>query len=148
LSLLTQTGHAPTLHDFALMRVAEYRLNPRPPRLGSADPAAYRDDVSVVLSALAHLSTPDDAAALPVFNQGMTALESLTGKVGLTPRAQATLDRVEAACSRLESAPFSFKKQLLEAAARVAQFDGIIEPAEAELLRALAASLGCPLPPV
>jgi tellurite resistance protein len=47
----------------------------------------------------------------------------------------------------LEGAPFSLKKQLLEAGARVVQADGVVEPAEAEMLRALAASLGCPVPP-
>jgi DnaJ-domain-containing protein 1 len=65
----------------------------------------------------------------------------------LLPRAQTALDRVQVACARLEGAPFGLKKQLLEAGARVAQADGVVEPAEAEMLRALAASLGCPVPP-
>ncbi len=144
---LTGFDRGPTLHQFALWRVAEYRLKPRPPREGPAAPENYRNDVSVVLSALADLSTKDDAAAQPVFAQGLAALPTELSGLTLTPRAQATLDRVEMACLRLEGAPFALKKQLLHAGALIAQADGVVEPAEAELLRALAASLGCALPP-
>jgi len=144
---LTGFDRSPTLHQFALWRVAEYRLKPRAPREGPAGAENYRTEVSVVLSALAHLSTTSDAAAQPVFAQSFAALPPELAGLALTPRAQATLDRVEMACLRLEGAPFGLKKQLLQAGALVAQADGIVEPAEAELLRALAASLGCPLPP-
>jgi Zn-dependent protease with chaperone function len=144
---LTGFDRGPTLHQFALWRVAEYRLKPRPPRDGPAAPENYRNDISVVLSALADLSTKDAAAAQPVFALGLAALPPELAGVTLTPRAQATLDRVEMACLRLEGAPFALKKQLLQAGALIAQADGVVEPAEAELLRALAASLGCALPP-
>jgi hypothetical protein len=143
---LTGFDRDPTLHQFALWRVAEYRLKPRAPREGPPAAENYRDDVSLVLSALAHLSTPNDAAAQPVLAQGIPALPAELAGLALTPRAQATLDRVELACLRLEGAPFGLKKQLLQAGALIAQADGIVEPAEAELLRALAASLGCAVP--
>ncbi|HTB62885.1 MAG TPA: hypothetical protein VK737_04785, partial [Opitutales bacterium] len=133
------------LYQFALFRVARCRLAPQPPRLGPPQIDVYKKDISVLLSALAHLSTPNDAAALPVYQQGLMALTGLLSQP-LTPRAQATLDAVEGACLRLEGAPFALKKQLLEAGAIVVQADGIIEPAEEELLRAIAASLGCPVP--
>jgi hypothetical protein len=144
---LTGFDRAPTLHQFALWRVAEYRLKPRVPRAGPEALENYRDDVSMVLSALAHLSTADDSAARPVFAQGLAALPAELAGLALTPRALAALDRVEMACLRLEGAPFALKKQLLHAGALIAQADGVVEPAEAELLRALAASLGCALPP-
>jgi hypothetical protein len=127
--------------------VAEYRLRPQPPRLGPPNPDYYRRDISIVLSALAHLSTPDDAAAQPVLAQGLPALPALANELSLTPRAQTPISEVQIACSRLEGAPFALKKQLLEAGALIAQAYGVIEPAESELLRALAASLGCAVPP-
>ena len=144
---LTSFDRGPTLHQFALWRVAEYRLKPRPSRQGSTNPTDYRNDISVVLSALTDLSTADDAAAQPVFAKGVAALPPELAGLSLTQRALATLDRVEMACLRLEGAPFALKKQLLQAGALIAQADGVVEPAEAELLRALAASLGCALPP-
>jgi len=139
---------AVTLHEFALLRVAEYRLKPRQaPVVGSSDPRAYARDVAGVLSALAYAGTDDDARAAAAFQHGLAGLPSLATSVALIPRAEATLERVSVACGRLEGAPFSFKKQLLEAGAQVVAEDGVVQPAEAELLRALAASLGCPLPP-
>jgi hypothetical protein len=145
---LTGFDRGQTLHQFALWRVAEYRLRPQPPRIGPTAPENYRRDISLVLSGLAHLSTPDDAAAQPVFAQGLSALPVFAPPLTLTARSLAPISEVEAACGRLEAAPFPLKKQLLEAGALVAQADGVVEPAEAELLRALAASLGCAVPPV
>jgi Zn-dependent protease with chaperone function len=145
---LTAFDRGQTLHQFALWRVAEYRLRPQPPRIGPTTPESYRRDLSLVLSGLAHLSTPDDAAAQPVFALGLAALPAFSPPLTLTARSLAPISEVEAACTRLEAAPFPLKKQLLEAGALVAQADGVVEPAEAELLRALAASLGCAVPPV
>jgi hypothetical protein len=144
---LTDFDRGQNLHQFAMWRVAQYRLRPQPPRIGPTATESYRKDLSLVLSALAHLSTPNDAAAQPVFAQGLNALPILTPPLALTPRAAAPSSEVEAACSRLEGAPFALKKQLLEAGALIAQADGVVEPAESELLRALAASLGCAVPP-
>jgi len=144
---LTDFDRGQNLHQFALWRVAEYRLRPQPPRIGPTDSESYRKDISMVLSALAHLSTPNDAAAQPVFTLGLKALPDFSNPLTLTPRAAAPSSEIEAACTRLEAAPFALKKQLLEAGALVAQADGVVEPAEAELLRALAASLGCAVSP-
>jgi len=145
---LVWLDHVVMLHEFALLRVAEYRLKPRQaPVVGSSDPRAYARDVAAVLSALAYAGTEDDAPAAAAFQHGLAGLPELAGGVALIPRAEATLERVSVACGRLEGAPFSFKKQLLEAGAQVVAEDGVVQPAEAELLRALAASLGCPLPP-
>jgi len=144
---LTNFDRGQNLSQFALWRVAEYRLRPQPPRLGPPAPDYYRNDVSMVLSALAHLSTPDDAAAQPVFAQGFSALPIYTSPtLALTPRLRTTIAQIQTACLRLEGAPFALKKQLLEAGALIAQADGVVEPSEAELLRGLAASLGCAVP--
>ena len=40
------------------------------------------------------------------------------------------------------------KKQLLEACARTVAADGLVQEEEAELVRAIADTLGCPLPPI
>jgi Zn-dependent protease with chaperone function len=144
---LTGFDRGPTLHAFALWRVAEHRLRLQPPRIGPKAPDYYRDDFAVLLSALAYVGAADDAAAGPAFEKGRAAVPPEIANVALLPRAQTALDRVQVACARLEGAPFGLKKQLLEAGARVAQADGVVEPAEAEMLRALAASLGCPVPP-
>jgi hypothetical protein len=143
---LTKFDREPDLHGFALWRVAECRLHPRPPRRGPANPAAYRNDVSVLLSTFAALSTSSTEEAAPLFERGLDELPDLAGTVP-TSRENLTMENLQIACVRLESAPFSLKKQVLEAAAQIVQADGLIAPEEAEMLRAMAASFGCPLPP-
>ena len=144
---LTGFDRGPTLHAFALWRVAEHRLRLVPPRIGPKSPDYYRDDFAVLLSALAYVGAGDEATAQVAFEKGRAALPPEIAGIALKPAAEAVLDRVQVSCARLEGAPFSLKKQLLEAGAMVVQADGVVEPAEAEMLRALAASLGCPVPP-
>ncbi|MCK6488392.1 MAG: hypothetical protein L6R48_08710, partial [Planctomycetes bacterium] len=47
----------------------------------------------------------------------------------------------------LRRASPAIRRQLVEAAARTVAADGLVTAGEAELVRAVADSLGCPLPP-
>ncbi len=143
---LVDFDHEETLYEFALLRVAECRLDPKPPRLGPPDAENYAPAIATLLSEFAHLGAKDAEAATAAFKLGLSALPSLGGQLTLAPATDGALDRVAAACTALEPAPFWLKKQVLMAAANVAQHDNVVEPEEAELLRALGASLGCPLP--
>ena len=55
---------------------------------------------------------------------------------------------LDAALAKLATASDPVKQQLLFAAAHAISQDGIIEPTEAELLRAVADALDCPMPPL
>ena len=57
------------------------------------------------------------------------------------------LRKVSAALDRLALAVPQIKKNLLEACVRVVGADGVMQEREAELLRAIAATLDCPIPP-
>ena len=65
----------------------------------------------------------------------------------LLPNADCELARVDTALNRLALAVPQIKKNVLEACARVVAADGVIQETEAELLRAIADTLDCPLPP-
>jgi len=54
---------------------------------------------------------------------------------------------VDAALNRLSQAAPQIKKNLLSACAETAAADGVIQETEAELLRAIADTLDCPMPP-
>ena len=54
---------------------------------------------------------------------------------------------LDAALNRLAVAAPIIKKNLIEASVRVVAADGVIQEAEAELLRAIADTLDCPMPP-
>jgi uncharacterized tellurite resistance protein B-like protein len=55
---------------------------------------------------------------------------------------------LDAALNRLALAVPIIKKNLIEASVRVGGADGVILEAEAELLRAIADTLDCPMPPL
>ena len=66
----------------------------------------------------------------------------------LLSRGQCGVEPLDAALDRLALAAPIIKKNLLEACARVVGADGVIQETEAELLRAVADTLDCPMPPL
>ena len=58
------------------------------------------------------------------------------------------LEQVNAALDRLSEAVPQIKKNLLNACAQTVAADGVIQESEAELLRAIADTLDCPIPPL
>ena len=59
-----------------------------------------------------------------------------------------TVGQINLALQRLNRMPAMMKKSFLTSCADLVIDDGIIMPPEAELLRAIAESLGCPMPPL
>jgi hypothetical protein len=57
-------------------------------------------------------------------------------------------ERVRLALGRLNQAPPQVKKRFLAALGRMALADAVVRVEEAELLRAVADGLGCPVPPL
>lgn len=104
-------------------------------------------DCAVLLSALALVGSSDAAAVGAAFRAGAPYLRSPVGEVSLLPREQCGLEQLDAALNRLDQAAPQIKKNLIEAAVRVVGADGVIQEAEAELLRAIADTLDCPIPP-
>ena len=98
--------------------------------------------VFLVLSALAAASTRDTNAAYSA------------GALRLSPerppamREFADLGALDAAVKRLAEASGAVKQRVIDAAAHVVAADGEVEIAEAELLRAIAAAMDVPLPPL
>jgi uncharacterized tellurite resistance protein B-like protein len=58
------------------------------------------------------------------------------------------VDAISAALDRLTLAVPIIKRNLIEASAHVVGADGVIQESEAELLRAVADTLDCPIPPL
>jgi uncharacterized tellurite resistance protein B-like protein len=65
----------------------------------------------------------------------------------LLPEAECELAQVDAALNRLCQAVPQIKKNVLNACAQTVAADGVIQEMEAELLRAIADTLDCPIPP-
>ena len=65
----------------------------------------------------------------------------------LLPQNACGLSEINESLDRLALAVPQIKKNILEACVRVVGADGVIQENEAELLRGIAESLDCPLPP-
>ena len=68
-------------------------------------------------------------------------------QLNLVTAEQCDLSQVDAALDRLSQAVPQIKKNVLNACAQTVAADGVIQEMEAELLRAIADTLDCPMPP-
>ena len=100
-------------------------------------------DAHLVLSLIAHASQGDTGAALA---KGKAILD--VDLPAPLPTAEITAARLETALERLRHLQPFQKPRVLKACVEAAAADGRFRLAEAELVRAVAATLDCPLPPV
>jgi Zn-dependent protease with chaperone function len=106
-------------------------------------------DCAVVLSALANVGSGDADEIQKAFDTGAPFLRAPADYgPSLLPVGQCGIEQLDAALNRLALAAPIIKKNLLEACAHVVGADGVIVENEAELLRAVADTLDCPMPPL
>jgi Zn-dependent protease with chaperone function len=152
LAALAAADGRSTVFEWAVQRIVRRRLAPV---LGEARRPAPRahgvEDVQVevleVLSVLAWLGARDEAGVQAALDAGTAAL-GVTGRWRPLPRDRVRATRLDAALARLDGATFVVKERLLRACAACALADGRVAAAEGEIVRAVAASLGCPMPPL
>ncbi len=105
-------------------------------------------DCAVLLSATAYAGQENATEAYQAFTQGAESLSRAARcEIPWLPPEQCDLSRVDAALARLSQAVPQIKKNLLNACAQTVAVDGAIQEGEAELLRAVADTLDCPVPP-
>jgi Zn-dependent protease with chaperone function len=108
---------------------------------------ALREPAGVLLSALASAGHDGEDKAAQAFAAATAAL-GLDPAPTLAWQAAPDLNRLEAAFTALGSLQPLHKPRLLEAMVRCVEFDGRITPEEHEMVRAAAAILDCPMPPL
>ncbi|MCU0771030.1 MAG: M48 family metallopeptidase [Verrucomicrobia bacterium] len=141
------------LFEYALQRVVMHHLAPQfePPRkqvIAYYSLKPLLPDMAILLSALAHVGNEEPEQAQSAFQRGATAaLGAGAASLSILAPSNCTLDRVDTSVQRLCQAVPQIKKSTLTACAHTVADDGMIGSREAELLRALAATLDCPLPP-
>lgn len=105
-------------------------------------------DCGVLLSATAYAGQEDATHAHAAFGQGAELLSHIARcEIPWLPPDLCDLSQLDIALSRLSQAVPQIKKNVLNACAQTVAADGIIQEREAELLRAIADSLDCPMPP-
>ena len=152
LQWLIQSDGKMELFEFVLQKIILRHLAPQ---FGAARPPVVQfytikplvPDCVVILSALANIGGDDAGAKQKAFDEGAPYLRAPDGGLALLPRDQSNLNQIDAALNRLAQAVPQIKKNLLDACIHVVGADGVIQEGEAELLRAIADTLDCPMPP-
>jgi Zn-dependent protease with chaperone function len=133
-----------TLEEFVLETLLRAVLaGPDAPGTAPGAPLdALREECALLLSLAAHAG---GAAAVPSFER---AAADSGLRLALVPAQAIRLESVRAAIARLRGLHSLQKPRLLKALAQIALADGNATDAEVELLRAISASLDCPMPPI
>lgn len=108
---------------------------------------AVTTEIGLVLSTLAHASTSDPDSAALAYATGAAQLKLIEAQLKFQPPV-ADFTALDAALDKLATASPVIKQRTLVAAAHVVGADGRVLITEAELLRAIAAALDCPMPPL
>lgn len=103
-------------------------------------------EISILLSALAHCGSGDPAAKRTAFENGAATLKASSSPVFLIG-AECGIGKIDQALNKLAGLAPQRKKRVLDACFATAASDGTITVWEGELLRAIADTLDCPLPP-
>ena len=105
-------------------------------------------ETGLVLSILANAAGDTRAVQVAAFAGGVSQLPKISAQLRFTASDTWDFKELDAALNRLGTASDPVKQQVLFAATHAISQDGVIQPVEAELLRAVADALGCPMPPL
>ncbi len=104
-------------------------------------------DCVFLLSILASVGQEEPAQTEAAFRLGWRQLQAPEFEAKLLSIDDCSQDQLDEALDRLGRASPLIKKNILNACAHTVAADGVIKEEEAELLRAIADTLDCPIPP-
>jgi len=141
-----------SLFEFTLQRVLLRHLEPHfhpapPPSVAYGSLRAVSRQASLLLSILAHAGQAQADRAAQAFAAGAEHLADTRAVASLLPFEQCGLADLDRALGELAKASPAMKRKLLEACTATIAFDRRVTIQEGELLRAVADSLDCPMPP-
>jgi Zn-dependent protease with chaperone function len=142
-----------SLFEFMLQKIVMRHLDTRfyperRPVTQFYDLRGLARDAGLLLSATAYAGTDDAAQAHAAFAQAAESLGQIArAEIPWLPPTECELPHLDAALDRFAQSVPQIKKNVLTACAQTVTFDGVIQPKEAEMLRAIADALDCPLPP-
>jgi Zn-dependent protease with chaperone function len=152
LQWLMESDEQIEIFEFVLQKIVRRHLSlqsgeTRPPSIRYHTLKPLVGDCDVVLSALANVSSSNAGDVEKAFRTGAPHLRAKADEPRLLPREECGLEQLDTALDRLALAVPQIKKNVIEACVHVVGTDGLIQEREAELLRAIADTLDCPIPP-
>ncbi|MCF7669056.1 MAG: M48 family metallopeptidase [Verrucomicrobia bacterium] len=109
---------------------------------------AVMDECRILLSGLAWVGNNDDAKAEQAYNIGFSRLGEKPGLHGLLEHEACNLPQIDRALEKISHLSPPLRKKVLDACAYTVAADEKIKQLESEMLRAIADSLDCPIPPL
>ena len=143
-------GHVYAL-DFLLGALAtRYLMDQVEPvvRPGALAIDACAPELGILFAVIARRGAPDGTAARRAYERGLAALLPRERPEYREPDDSTWPAQLTAALLRLRDLAPAGKDLLLDALGRTVLHDGIVQAEEAEMLRAVAALVRCPLPPL
>jgi len=142
-----------SLFEFALQRMLRRHLDPQ---FRQRRPAADRyarlgpigDHLAILVSALAYTGHAPQSGTAQAFEEGMRRFGIERSAETMLPREACSLAGLERSLDRLAASAPEVRSRVLDACAATIASDGRVTIAEGELLRAIADSLDCPIPPL
>jgi Zn-dependent protease with chaperone function len=134
------------MFEFALLHVLKrYSADEASKKRGRVSASDLRSDAAMIVSAVVWAGG-DETSVEGAFAAAMKPFKG--GEHVLVDRAALSLSRIDDALDRFEGASMDDRRRLLEACGRAAEFDGVLQVNEAELLRAISEAIDCPMPPM
>lgn len=147
---IIQSDQQLELFEYTLQKIVLRQLEPnfRPPKRPIVQYYVLKPlvpDCAILLSALAYAGQSEPAQVESAFRQG--AMKLNLPDLPLSPPSDYNLQKIDLALDRLNQTVPHLKNMVLNACAETVAADGVIQESEAELLRAIADTLDCPIPP-
>ena len=139
-----------SLMEWAMQKIVfhtldeSFVLNTRK-KIGRRSLSQVKDSMAVLLSMLAHSTAQENIGSGNAFSRGINKLD-----IGLVflEKQDISFSRLDKAIEELGELKPLQKPQLLKACIEIVSADGQVQPIEMELVRAIAAVLDCPVPPL
>jgi Zn-dependent protease with chaperone function len=131
-----------------LRRYLEMDYNRQRPVVRYSAPEQVLPQVTMVMSLVAWAGQEKPGDAVTAYATGMRSYTGAEPSAPLLPRDQCSLRQFDAALRTLVQASSEVKRRVLDACAACILADRKVTVREGELLRAISATLGCPMPPL
>jgi Zn-dependent protease with chaperone function len=136
-----------TLQKLLLRHLDAAFTKARPGRVQHKSLVPLLPDTGVLLSAIANADDGDPAALDAAFQAGVARLGKSASAFPLARQSSVNLKDFDRALEDLATASLSVKKTILTACSAAVVHDGSVNDTQFELLRAIADTVGCPIPP-
>jgi len=138
-----------TLFEFTLLTLLQDHLSASAHKADKAKYFKYEDvqeELRVLFTVLVRAGTSSLDQVQKTFRDIMGTFSKAVGEPA--PDKSCTVQSLSAALVKLGALSPLLKQSVITACADCVLHDGIVQPAEAELLQAIAVSLDCPMPPL